>query len=196
MSYKTECSWLAGITQCTQLTGLTVFGSVTDVLPSKDVIARLPLLELKLGFSFPVVFPTTLTRLEISYSRNIDLRSLTRLLFLDVDVSYDIIAPLQLQGLVAHSYSSISNVKDLHLQQVLCPSDSFSSFEEFTSAKHAEKRNSHGVCTLLSHDKDNPIQVRQSRSSGKGIISALELYRTMLLIDMIRDSGCDDDDWY
>ena len=72
------------------------FGSVTDVIPSKDVIARLPLLELKQDFSFPCVFPTTLTRLEISESRNIDMRSLTRLLFLDVDESTNIIAPLQL----------------------------------------------------------------------------------------------------
>ena len=117
--YDIDWSQFEAIAQCPQLTGLTILGSADFVLSSNTVLASLPLLRLKQDFFLTKVFPTTLMRLEITRARDIDLRSLTGLLFLDVKESRNVVAPLLLQGLVIDSHSSISNVKDLHLEQVL-----------------------------------------------------------------------------
>ena len=152
-SYSATWSQLEGIARCTRLTGLTGLGVVAGAVPAEDIIAALPLLELRAWFRLAVRLPTTLTRLEISRSPDTDLRSLTRLLFLGVEESPNVLAPVQLQGLVVDSYSSIANAQDLRLQQVECIGGYYTAFSEFLTAKHAERRDNQGVSTLLGNEK-------------------------------------------
>ena len=129
------------VSRLTQLTALTLTAPNKTLCPLPFNPSALPLQRLKLDFCTRSPLPTTLTWLEVHNFSQADFRPLSRLVFLGLEDSPQVLAPLQLQGLVIRRPSSIANARDLHLQQAECIGSNVTGFfDVFATAKHAEVR--------------------------------------------------------